>query len=130
MSACMLCGSPFPGKEARAAREWRWFTGCLDRTVHFCPTCRNAEQIPYLFARSREPRLPGQPRINVDLAIALWGAPVRKYRPPEPEVEIIDPGERERAIQYASLFVWQPGEERGEYRRTSFAATCADDMGA
>jgi hypothetical protein len=123
----MLCGKPFPGFDSRDALDWRWYHGWLDRTVHFCLSCRTKPQADYLFERSRASHSPGAPRINADLALALYGAKARKYTPREEVVVVPDPGERERAAQYASLFAWEPGETRGEYRRTSFAATCGDE---
>ena len=35
---CEFCGV-HGDKESPAALDWRWFTGYLDRTVHFCPQC-------------------------------------------------------------------------------------------
>jgi hypothetical protein len=38
--ACCMCGLQCPGKFTGEARDWDWFTGHLDETVHFCPYCR------------------------------------------------------------------------------------------
>jgi hypothetical protein len=130
MSTCEFCGEPFPGWQSRNAREWSWFTGRLDRTVHFCPSCKDerAYQIAGILQLAQKHEKGGA-RYNADLAIAFAGATFRhaeEVQPWQTEAahELHEPDER--AVKRAAALAWSPGETRGEYRRNSFAAWCGD----
>jgi hypothetical protein len=130
MSTCEFCPAVFPGFQSRAAVEWSWFTGRLDRTVHFCPACRDdrAYQISAVHQLACK-STPDRARYKADLALAFAGATFRhaeepapwqmaSYQPPEPD---------EQAIGRAAALAWRPGESRGDYQRSSFAAWSTDE---
>jgi hypothetical protein len=131
MSTCEFCGTPFPGWQSRTAVEWSWFTGRLDRTVHFCPACKDerAYQISAVHQLACK-TTPDRRKYNADLALAFAGATFRHAEEPAPwqTVAAHEPQEPdERAITRAAGLAWTPGESRGDYQRSSFAAWCADD---
>jgi hypothetical protein len=129
MSACEFCGTPFPGWQCKGAVSWSWFTGRLDRTVHFCPECKDdrAYQISAVLQLAQKPEKGGA-RYNADLAIAFAGATFRHAEEARPwQLATVEVEPDEHAIRRAQAHDWTPGEARGGYQRSTFAAWCADD---
>jgi hypothetical protein len=51
---CEVCGIPGgENKLSEDAQAWDWFTGYLDRTVHFCPIHKGSAKREELFRLSK-----------------------------------------------------------------------------
>jgi hypothetical protein len=51
---CEICPQIMDEKSCRDASAWDWFTGYLDRTVHFCEAHRRGKVRRFLFDLSRK----------------------------------------------------------------------------
>lgn len=51
---CEVCDAVLSTKTSREAMTWDWFTGRLDRTVHFCPDHIRSERRRQLVAEAQD----------------------------------------------------------------------------
>ena len=49
---CDCCGVEVWHSDAEA-RKWDWFRGYLERTYHYCPSCKDGSEAHAMFAKSR-----------------------------------------------------------------------------
>lgn len=55
MNSCIVCGLAAPDDiKAREKQGWDWFTGYLDRTVHFCPKDRRGPTFSHFMELSQK----------------------------------------------------------------------------
>ena len=57
MIKCELCDAILYSKYSDQAQGWDWFTGYLDRTMHYCPTHSRSSERNDMFERSQQGKL-------------------------------------------------------------------------